>query len=85
MLGIDIINKIYSKSDQVTELVEKFTSINLIKDIDVSKLVAKLKTDKKVVNGVISLIVVPKPGITVFVNQTIDETLENLVHEIFAN
>jgi len=85
MLGIDIINKIYSKSDEVTELVEKFTSINLIKDIDVSKLVAKLKTDKKVVNGVISLIVVPKPGITVFVNQTINETLENLVHEIFAN
>lgn len=85
MLGIDIINRIYTRSNQVTGLVNKFTSLNLIKGIDVSKLVTKLKTDKKVVNGVISLVVVPVPGITIFVNQTIDQTLENLVHEIFAN
>jgi len=85
MLGIDIINKIYSSSDEVTRLVNKFTSIDLIKDIDVNKLVTKLKTDKKVSNGVISLVVVLTPGVTVFVNQTIDETLENIVHAVFTN
>jgi 3-dehydroquinate synthase len=85
MLGIDIINKVYSKSHQVTKLVSKFTSLDLIRDINVNELVARLKTDKKVANGVISLIVVPTPGTTTFINQTIDETLENLVHEIFVN
>jgi 3-dehydroquinate synthase len=85
MLGIDIINKIYSSSDEVTRLVNKFTSIDLIKDIDVNKLVTKLKTDKKVSNGVISLVVVLTPGVTVFVNQTIDETLKNIVHAVFTN
>ena len=85
MLGIDIINKIYSSSDEVTKLVNKFTSIDLIKDIDVNKLVTKLKTDKKVSNGIISLVVVITPGVTVFVNQTIDETLENVVHAVFTN
>ena len=85
MLGIDIINKIYSSSDEVTKLVNKFTSIDLIKDIDVNKLVTKLKTDKKVSNGVISLVVVLTPGVTVFVNQTIDETLKNIVHAVFTN
>ena len=85
MLGIDIINKIYSSSDEVTKLVNKFTSIDLIKDIDVNKLVTKLKTDKKVSNGIISLVVVITPGVTVFVNQTIDKTLENSVHAVFTN
>ena len=85
MLGIDIINKIYSSSDEVTKLVNKFTSIDLIKDIDVNKLVTKLKTDKKVSNGIISLVVVITPGVTVFVNQTIDKTLENVVHAVFTN
>ena len=85
MLGIDIINKIYSSSDEVTKLVNKFTSIDLIKDIDVNKLVTKLKTDKKVSNGIISLVVVITPGVTIFVNQTIDKTLENVVHAVFTN
>lgn len=85
LLGIDIINKIYSNSDQITKLVNKFTSIDVIKDIDVNKLVTKLKTDKKVLNGVISLVVVLTPGVTVFVNQTIDKTLENTVHAVFTN
>jgi 3-dehydroquinate synthase len=85
LLGIDIINKIYSNSDQITKLVNKFTSIDVIKDIDVNELVTKLKTDKKVLNGVISLVVVLTPGVTVFVNQTIDKTLENTVHAVFTN
>lgn len=85
MLGIELINQIYTKSQTITNLVNKFTSLDKIKHLDPKKLVSGLKTDKKVASGVISLVVVPQPGTTVFVNQLIDERLENLVYEVFAS
>ena len=44
-----------------------------------------LKTDKKVTNGVISLVVVPELGKTIFIDQAIDKELYKKVYEIFAN
>ena len=85
MLGIEIINRLFTKSSQITKLVQKFTTLDLIKDIDIDKMVSKLRTDKKVTNGIISLVVVPVPGVTIFVNQLIDKSLENLVYEVLAN
>jgi 3-dehydroquinate synthase len=85
MLGIELINKIFTKSQKITSLINKFTSLDKIKHLDISKLINGLKTDKKVTNGIISLVIVPEPGATVFVNQLIDESLEKLVYEILIN
>jgi len=85
MLGIELINKIFTKSQKITDLINKFTSLDKIKHLDTNKLINGLKTDKKVTDGIISLVIVPIPGTTIFVNQLIDESLEKLVYEIFAN
>ena len=85
MLGIEIINRIYNNSPIITNLISKFTSLDKLQNIDVKQLVKGLKTDKKVSNGVISLVIVPTPGVTIFLDQTIDETLENKVYELFTN
>ena len=85
MLGIEIINQLFTKSKAISNIVSKYTSLEKIKDIDIDKLISGLKTDKKVTNGVISLVVVPEPGKTIFVDQAIDEELYKKVYEIFAN
>jgi 3-dehydroquinate synthase len=85
MLGIEVINRLFTKSPAISNMVSRYTSLDKIKDIDISKLIAGLKTDKKVASGSISFVVVPQPGTTVFIHNTIDESLEALVNEIFAN
>jgi 3-dehydroquinate synthase len=85
MLGIELINRIYTNSDVISTLINKFTSLDKLKNIDIKKLVNGLKTDKKVSNNIISLVVVNEPGTTVFVDQYINEVLERKVYEIFTN
>ena len=85
MLGIEIINKIYTKSPLISNLISNFTSLDKIKNINVEKLVNNIKTDKKVTNGVISFVVVPEIGTTIFVNSLIDDLLIKNVYEIFTN
>jgi 3-dehydroquinate synthase len=85
MLGIELINKIFTKSQTITNLINKFTSLDKIKHLDINKLINGLKTDKKVTEGIISLVIVSIPGTTIFVNQLIDKSLEKLVYEIFTN
>ena len=85
MLGIEVINRLFTKSPAISNMVSRYTSLDKIKDIDISKLIAGLKTDKKVAGGSIRFVVVPQPGTTVFIHNTIDESLEALVNEIFAN
>ena len=85
MLGIEIINRIYTNSPIITNLINKFTSLDKLKSIDVDKLVNGLKTDKKVENGVISLVIINSPGVTTFINQPINEILKNKVYELFIN
>lgn len=85
MLGIEIINQLFTKSKSISNLILKYTNLEKIKNINLDKLISGLKTDKKVTNGVISLIIVPEPGKTIFVDQTIDEELYKKVYEIFTN
>jgi len=85
MLGIEIINKLYTNSPLITNLISNFTNLNKIQNIEIEKLVNCVKTDKKVTNGVISFVVVPEVGKTIFVNHLIDDILTKKVYEIFAN
>jgi 3-dehydroquinate synthase len=85
LLGIEIINKLFTNSKDITKLISGFTSLDKIKNIESSKLIASLKTDKKISAGKISFVVVDDPGNTIFIDTVIDEKLENKVHEIFAH
>ena len=85
MLGIEIINRIHNNSSVITNLINRFTSLDKLKGINVEELINGLKTDKKVENGVISLVVVTSPGTTIFINQPINEILKNKVYELFAD
>ena len=85
LLGIEIINKLFSDSDEISRLVGELTDLKKIKNLDSSKLIASLKTDKKISNGQISFVVVDSPGNTTFVDSKIDEDLEREVHDILAN
>jgi len=84
LLGIEIINRLFDNNPTITRLVSKFTSLDKIKDLNIHELVYNLKNDKKVKNGVITLIRVPSPGTTIFEPTTIDEKLEQRLYEIFT-
>jgi 3-dehydroquinate synthase len=85
LLGIYIINKLFNNSAKITGIVEKYASLSKLSGIDTDALVNNLVTDKKVINGIISLVVVNVPGETVFVQSPIDSNLVKRVYEIFAN
>lgn len=85
LLGIEIINKLFTNSESISNIISNYTSLSKIKDINLQELVSRLSSDKKVTNGVISLVVVTKPGETKFINYKIDEFLLEKVYEIFAN
>jgi 3-dehydroquinate synthase len=86
MIGIEIINKLFSKSEYISDIISNYTTLSKIKSIcSVDDILKGLKTDKKVSSGNISLIVVRTPGHTEFVNQPIDENLYKKGYEIFAN
>ena len=85
LLGIELINRIFTKSDVISNIVSKFTDLNKIKNLSIDKLVSGLKTDKKVYSGAIQFVIVTNPGDTVFLKTTIDENLIQSVHEVFVN
>jgi 3-dehydroquinate synthase len=85
MLGIEIINQLFTKSSAITELVNKYTSLDLIKDIDIDLLVQGLLTDKKVAHGLITFITVNTPGEVFFSEILVDQSLRNGVYEIFTD
>lgn len=85
ILGIEIINKIFTKSELITNIVKKYTSLDKIKNIDKDKLVEGLKTDKKVSNGILTFVLVTEPGKTIFLKESINAELTNKVYEIFTN
>lgn len=84
LLGIEIINRLFTKSSNISNLIEKYTSLDTIKNIDINKLVEGLKTDKKVGIGKITFVNVLNPGNTEFLGVQIDQNLTNRVHEIFT-
>jgi len=85
MLGIEIRNKISTNSKDISNLISKYTNINKIRNVDCSQLISSLKTDKKISNGIISFVVVNKPGETIFVEHSLDNILEQKIHEILIN
>ena len=85
MLGIEIINKLFTNSKDISNLISKYTNINKIRNVDCSQLISSLKTDKKISNGIISFVVVNKPGETIFVEHSLDNILEQKIHEILIN
>jgi 3-dehydroquinate synthase len=85
LLGIQIINKLFTNSESISNIISNYTSLSKIKDINFHELVNRLSSDKKVTNGIISLVVVTEPGKTNFIDYKIDEFLLEKVYEIFAN
>ena len=85
MLGIEVINQLFTKSSKITDIVNKYTSLDRIRDIDVDLLVKGLSTDKKVEHGLITFVVINSPGETLFVLTEINQSLQNKVYEVFAN
>tara|TARA_R110000868_G_scaffold8986_1_gene45514 strand:- start:4034 stop:5056 length:1023 start_codon:yes stop_codon:yes gene_type:complete len=85
MLGIEIINRLFTKDKSITNIISKYTNLEKIKHIDIERLINGLKTDKKVKNNIISLVVLMNPGNTIFVEQEINDELKKRVYEIFAN
>lgn len=85
LLGIEIINKLYTQSQDISNLIGRFTSLSKLKQVSIDQVINAMKTDKKVANGVISLVVVPQAGITTFVKQSFTDYFTALVHDILIN
>lgn len=85
MLGIEIINQLFTQSQTITNLVERYTNLSRIKDLDIEQLVRGLVTDKKVENGIITFVVVDRPGETQFIQSNIDQPLQQRLHEVLAD
>lgn len=85
MLGMEIINKLFTQNVEIQNAIQKYTSISKIKYLDSNKIVDNLKSDKKVLGNAIDLIVVDTPGITKFVSTEINEALKKRLLELFAN
>lgn len=85
MIGIEIINRLFTGSDQISDFIREYINVDIFKDIDLKKLVNNLKTDKKVKNGIMSFVAVERPGITTFIDISLDDSLTKKVYEIFIN
>jgi 3-dehydroquinate synthetase len=75
--GILIVSKMFKVSDEIINLVEKYVDLSRISHLK-DDIMHYLHEDKKVTNGVISLVVATEPGKTVFIDQTLDEVGEKL-------
>ena len=82
LLGIEIINRLFDQNIQITNMVEKFTSLSRLNGCDMNKVYEATKTDKKVKNGIISLVVVPSPGLTKFIPTKLDDELMERLNAI---
>jgi len=85
LMGIEIINKLFTNSNEITKIVNTFTNLNKIKDIKIKDILEAIKTDKKVINEIITLVVLQTPGNTIFHKQKIDNNLGDKLHEIFTD
>jgi 3-dehydroquinate synthase len=85
LLGMEIINKLFDNNPSITKLINKFTSLDKVKSLDAERVIKLVKTDKKVVNGIITLIRVNPIGVTTFEPTNIDQPLEVRISEILTN
>jgi 3-dehydroquinate synthase len=84
LLGIEIINKLFTNNHIITNLINKYTSLDKIKNLDPNQIINNLKSDKKVKNGIITF-VVTNPGVTYFLDTEINTSLENKINEILVS
>lgn len=77
LYGILIVSKMFKVSDEIINLVEKYVDLSRISHLK-DDIMHYLHEDKKVTNGVISLVVATEPWKTVFIDQTLDEVGEKL-------
>lgn len=85
MLGIEIINRLFDHNPKVSELVNRFTSLDKISHLDPSLLTKGLLSDKKVSGNSITFVRVITPGVTVFTDTVVDQDLEARVNELLTN
>ena len=79
LLGIEIINQLFDNNPKITEMVEKFTSLSRLQCCDMEQVFEITKTDKKVKDGIITLVVVREPGLTEFVPTKLDKSFKERV------
>ncbi len=79
LLGIEIINQLFDNNPKITHMVERFTTLSRLNGCDMERVYEVTKTDKKVKDGVISLVVVPTPGVTKFVPTKLDDSMRERV------
>jgi 3-dehydroquinate synthase len=85
LLGIEIINKIFIKNDDISNIIYKYTSLDKIKNIKASTILNLLKEDKKTQLDQISFVVTERPGITNFIKVQLNELFIETLYEIFTN
>lgn len=84
LYGIELINRLFTKSTKITELVTQYVDLSILDRFNSTELTKAILTDKKVSNGVVSF-VVTEPGITNFISSKIDGSLIKSVHEAIVN
>ena len=85
MLGMDIINKLFTNDPEVEKAIQKYTSLAKIKHLDMNKIIDNLKSDKKVHGNSIDLVVVKVPGETSIVPTQMDNALKQKLNAFFTH
>ena len=85
LLGMDLINKIFTNNVAIANAIQKYTNISKIRNLDFNRIVDNLKSDKKVHGNTIDLVVVESPGITKFIPTEINDILKKKLHAFFIN
>lgn len=85
ILGMEIINKLFINDKKISKILSKFSSMDKIKHLNPHDIIYNLKSDKKVSDSTISLIVLEAFGVIKFINQKIDNNLKEKLHGIFTN
>lgn len=82
LLGIEIINRLFTNSPTISNLVKRFSDFSKLVEIDVDKLMKSIQTDKKITNGIITFVVVTDVGKTTFVKQEVNHTMRNQIYAL---
>jgi 3-dehydroquinate synthase len=86
LFGIELINKLFTDSKDITNIVNSKINFDQIKNLpNKINIIDYLKTDKKVSNNSISFVVVTEPGNTSFKETKLDQQLADKIHEILID
>lgn len=85
LLGIEVINQIFTNTDSISNIVSEYTSLEKIRHIKASTIISLLREDKKVKLDNIVFVVASKPGTTDFVTTKLNESFTQKLYDIFIN